>query len=628
MDARELKERLGNRAMYIIAEGLGQRLDKHKKIVCPFHSDHDPSLSWYEQGNTFKCLACNETMDIYRYYTEFEGIDFVEAKQKIANIIGIELAYKGEKKTYTKPKEKHEPLTDTIVKFLKTRGISKEIAEYWDIESEFINGKEVMVFKHNDQRGKLVLNAYREVESKEFQRQTGNKTILFGMDKIDFKKPCIIVEGHLDALSVSMVYKNVVSVPAGINNTDWIENCWAFIDKVDKFIFWADNDKKNGISLAEKIRSRIGKEKCTVEFHQDYKDANELLMAEGVEGIEEFIEEATMPKVEGLINMGRRKSNIGEIEKFKCGFYDIDRHLNSLEYGCLSVIFGRDNEGKSTFISQMIAELLKTQKVFLYSGEMTEYKIEDWIMSQIISGDEKHLDKYRDEWGEELISIKSNAKQAICKWYRDKFFLYECKMEANVSSGLFKVMDMAHKVYGVRMFFIDNIMAAVDDSNEETNKAEMKFMKAVKQFAITYNVHVFVVAHPNKEGSIEHKALNKVDVNGSKVITNIADYVFAVERSWNPQDDSLNEIYRKPVEGEKNKYYTSIVRILKNRAKKPRKDLYYRFHTTSLRFFNDEVNKSFGGNWRMFLKPEPKTVKYYNGTEQTFEHGEVDNNLF
>lgn len=322
--------------------------------------------------------------------------------------------------------------------------------------------------------------------------------------------------------------------------------------------------------------------------------------------------------------MGRRRSGAIENETFKIGFYDIDRHLKGFGYGDLTVIFGRDNEGKSTFISQAIAELLKTQKVFLYSGELADYKIEEWIMSQIIAGDTQYIETKKDEYGDETKIIKENAKNAILRWYRDRFYLFEAKMGCDVNSRLFDVMENAFKVLGVRVFFIDNMMTATDDSNGDTVKAENGFVKKLKNFCLTYKVHVFLIAHPNKAGSMEYTPLNKVDVNGSKVITNTADNVIAVERSWDPTKEKIDKMYCKPVEGEQGKYYTGIIRILKNRSKKPRVDLYYRFSVTSSRFFNKSVPKEFDYKWKKYLKPEDKTVKYYNGSEQTFKQGELE----
>jgi twinkle protein len=443
------------------------------------------------------------------------------------------------------------------------------------------------------------------------------------MDKIDFKLPVIITEGHPDAMAVSTVYKNVVSVPSGIKNLDWIENCWNFINKVEKFIIWADNDNKTGIEGAEEIRVRIGKNKCVVDYHFKHKDANELLIKEGERALKEFVDDMMAPRIDGLINMGRRRGTKTGIEKFRTGFKDIDSHLSGLEYGCFTVIFGRDNEGKSTFISQMIAEILKDQKVFLYSGELTDYKVEDWIMSQIVSGDEKHSFEYFDEFGEKTIGIKESAKRAIYKWYQDRFFLYEIDSSVSSTSKIFDVMESAFKIYGVRVFFVDNIMSALDISTSNSVVEETAFVKRMKAFALDYNVHIFMVAHPNKSGSVEHVQLQKVDVNGAKAITSIADYIFAVERSWNPENESLNEMYRMPVVGVQNKYYTSIVRILKNRVKRPRIDLFYRFHGSSLRFYNDTVEQKFAGKWQNHLIQEPKTIKLISGEIQTLNNGEL-----
>jgi hypothetical protein len=237
---------------------------------------------------------------------------------------------------------------------------------------------------------------------------------------------------------------------------------------------------------------------------------------------------------------------------------------------------------------------------------LSEEKIEDWIMTQIISGDSKFIKGYADEYGDPVKVISAEAKKAIMRWYREKFFLFESKMDSTVNSGLFSIMEKTFKIHGVRIFFIDNMMTATDESIQDTVRAEGAFVKKLKEFCLAYNVHVFLVAHPNKQGSNEYTPLNKVDVNGSKVITNAADNVIAVERSWDPKRMDIPEMYRKPVEGSNGNYYTTIVRILKNRSNKPRKDLFYRFHVESSRFFSECVPRVFDGDWKKFLKPNLK----------------------
>ena len=53
-------ERLGISAKDIIMSGLSVSENREKKIICPFHNDSHPSMSWFEEGNTFVCMVCRE----------------------------------------------------------------------------------------------------------------------------------------------------------------------------------------------------------------------------------------------------------------------------------------------------------------------------------------------------------------------------------------------------------------------------------------------------------------------------------------------------------------------------------------------------------------------------------------
>ena len=72
-------------------------------------------------------------------------------------------------------------------------------------------------------------------------------------------------------------------------------------------------------------------------------------------------------------------------ETIETGFIDYDQHVFDLKLGEITIIFGRNGEGKSTVASQMLAHhLSKKRKAYLYSGELSENKIQEWLYKQII----------------------------------------------------------------------------------------------------------------------------------------------------------------------------------------------------------------------------------------------------
>ena len=617
LDAKQLKEILGNRAKEIIMNGLNQT-EKNKKIICPLHDDHKPSMSWFEDGLLWKCMSCNGTLDIYSYYQEFENMTFTESLNKVAELVGEEqyIPKTQSKKVFKKATEKYRPLTQTAINVAEKRGIKKSTLEAWEVEIAQFYGEEWFAFKYKDEKNKVVFNTYRKLDEKKCQRERDTKEILWGINHIDVKKPVIIVEGQFDAMVVYQCgYKNVVSIPSGITAKGWIENSWNWLQKVDKIIIWSDNDIQ-GLEGANEIRKRLGIEKTTIDYHPQYKDANDMLLKGGEELVREFIDDLLALKVEGLVNMGRRRTENNKKTGFKCGFPELDRHFKYFKHGDLTIIFGRDNEGKSTFLSQMISSVLINEKVFLYSGELTDDNIESWIVQQMIGNKRKYISQDIDDFGDIEYNPKFEAVRAIRKWYADKFYTYENKIELDGNDRMFKVMQQAYKKHGIRVFFIDNLMSSVSSSDKDTNAAETDFVKKCKLFAQTYKAHVFVVAHPNKTGSIDYTPLEKVHVSGSKNITNAADNIIAVERAWELKKEEVNEIYTQV--DEKGNHYTSIVRCMKDRVKRGRFNYFFKFDVRSSRFFNDKTTSSVDYGWEKFIAEGPGDF-YKKSIENPFE---------
>lgn len=60
---------------------------KSHVAVCPFHDDHDPSMSISSDKQIYKCFVCGAGGNVFNFVKEFEKISFVEAVQRVANHI-------------------------------------------------------------------------------------------------------------------------------------------------------------------------------------------------------------------------------------------------------------------------------------------------------------------------------------------------------------------------------------------------------------------------------------------------------------------------------------------------------------------------------------------------------------
>ena len=71
-----------------IADVVGQyvvlkKMGRHQKGLCPFHSEKTPSFLVNEELNMYKCFGCGAGGDSIKFLMEIEGIDFVEALERL-----------------------------------------------------------------------------------------------------------------------------------------------------------------------------------------------------------------------------------------------------------------------------------------------------------------------------------------------------------------------------------------------------------------------------------------------------------------------------------------------------------------------------------------------------------------
>ncbi len=76
--------------------------------VCPFHDDHNPSMSVSKERQLYKCFVCNKGGNVFNFVKDYENISYIEAVVKVANLVGIPITYTYSKKNDDKYKEEYE----------------------------------------------------------------------------------------------------------------------------------------------------------------------------------------------------------------------------------------------------------------------------------------------------------------------------------------------------------------------------------------------------------------------------------------------------------------------------------------------------------------------------------------
>lgn len=603
-DARDLKLALGTQAKDIIAQGL--RIDLNERTglaLCPFHTEKTPSFSWYEEGLMFKCFGCGTTIDIFDYYTQHENMSFIQAKEKVSELTGIQIHYV----------KKREPLVskatnpkDHIYKFFDSRGIKKETVDYWRIGEKKVDFAKVgektdikmgIVFPCFDENDVLIHETYRS-STKQIKQNLGTEAILYGMWHINTSKTLCICEGQIDAMAIwQSGYKNVVSVPAGANNYQFLIYNLDWLHQFDDIVIWADNDDP-GRKLASVIKSKFNNVRVLC-CDDELKDANDMLLKSGSKSIMEFLtREPELPV--GAIYLSEQSYNTGKVaeeDRIETGFKELDRHVKDIRVEEFTIVFGRDGEGKSTFISQLITHrVLHDKKTFLFSGELGLQAIQEWMYKQIVGENRSCYNKIEEKYGDEYV-LKPGIVKAIQKYIGKNIIMLDRRKKLTTKE-LIENMKILATRNQVKFFVIDNLQSALEENASSLNSDQSNFAEDLRMFAVTHKVSVMLVAHPRKSDEldtskkeVESGNLAKDDISGTKNMSNKAHNIISVERDFDARKFDL------------------IVTLLKDKRTAGRKSFKYHFSKNSFRYFSAETPELVESPWKKYYQEEATLPK-------------------
>lgn len=422
--------------------------------------------------------------------------------------------------------------------YLEGRGISRTVAEKYQVTA-FEDRPNILWFPFFDEHNKLVYAKFRKMDykpgvskgSKEWQQKDG-KPILFGMNECEDFATLVITEGQIDSMSCAEAgIKNAVSVPCGKTNFSWIANCKEWVKKFETIIVFGDME--NGqMSLLEKISQKFDN-KIKAVRQQDYlgeKDANAILKKYGADAIRDCINNAQALNAECVKPLSKVKNpDIDSMEFIETGIRDIDEALDGgIALGQVCILSGKRGDGKSTFMSQVIANAIEQDYgTFIYSAELPDYQFKGWLNTQVAG--EANVVGHKNKYGKIKYAPTNEAQVLIDKWYDGKAFIFDNTFSdsSDKELDLINVIEQTIKANDVKLICIDNLMTAMESirSQSELYIAQGRFVGRLKKLVTKYNVAAILVVHPRKSGKDTDKDFDNDDVAGSADITNKADIV-------------------------------------------------------------------------------------------------------
>lgn len=470
---------------------------------CPFHKETTPSFYVTPAKGIYKCFGCGKSgTDAIQFIMDYKHIPYPDALRYLADEYNIVLEEEGNQ-IYTAPTWKNNTsLSEPIVKWFEGRKISQKtlvtakISEGVEYMPQLEKEVNTIQFNYFD-KGELVNIKYRGPK-KSFKLHKGAKLILYGLDSLIGKTEAFITEGECDTLSlIESGYITetcgVVSVPNGAskdrNNLIYINNSWEQIKHIEKWHLGLDNDS-NGRKLRDELSERFGKDKCDYIEWKDKKDANEVLINYGIQGVIDCCSAPIKFPLEGTFTISDFSFEIDDM--YANG---LDRGISiglkdfSLRFvpGYMTGITGISSHGKSEAFDEIGLRLtiFKQENGAYYSPENKPTQLHYSKMARRIIG--KNWD------GPNRITKEEEAQ--VRKRLENHIFFIKPEKDFSLTSILNSVREIKRR-FGLNYFCIDawNKLSHKSKDLLETEIA----LNELALFCEAEQVHCFLIAHPKK----------------------------------------------------------------------------------------------------------------------------------
>ena len=257
MDRRDIE-----RIRLISCENAAMRLGlvvKQHKALCPFHEDHNPSLTF--KKNKYKCWSCGESGDTISLVQKVLHKDFLDACRWLADEHDVILAeYKPEEEKPPKPFDpkryvrffEHPWLIDEARKFLfEERKLDERVVRWCRLTSwKDRNGIPWLEIPYFDRMGKLIGIQNRNLikgATPRFRFPQGGSLSLYNQPVLNMIRPgetLYICEGASDTWSMlSEGYKAIAIPSATLLAKKDVELLQSVSSELSvRYAMWPDND--------------------------------------------------------------------------------------------------------------------------------------------------------------------------------------------------------------------------------------------------------------------------------------------------------------------------------------------------------------------------------------------------
>lgn len=532
----------------IISEHVQLKPQGHDMVGrCPFHEEKTPSFKVHKTQGFYKCFGCGKSGDAISFLQEYKNINYIEAINIIAAKYNIEIN-ETTRKQYEKPIPRIQAPSDNIIQYFVKRNISAGTVRHFNI-TEAIEWmpkaqKEIPVICFNYYKNSELINIKFRGKDKDFKLSKNAEQIFYNLDAIENENEIVIVEGEIDAMSCHEAgIRNVISVPNGTPpansqlNLEYLNNCWKSFEGKTKIVIAADNDTP-GKALRDELARRLGYDRCyMIDYPKDCKDANDILIHHGKQGLLHIISEARKWPIKGILTMDDLYPLVAEYYEngypkgYKAGIGEFDEYLQ-FSGGQMTVITGIPNSGKSEFIDWLCTSLARN-----HNWKFAILSFENPAAIHVTKLMEKFIGlsfNFRKDPNHRM--TRQQFEEGI--YLTDLYFSFIdiTQTDVTIEGILSKCKELILRT-GIKGIIIDPwnyIEHKIPPGYTETQYIS-EALSLIKDFALRNDVHIFIIAHPKKmqkDQRGKYPVPTMYDISGSAHFFNKTDNGISVHRDF------------------------------------------------------------------------------------------------
>lgn len=406
---------------------------------------------------------------------------------------------------------------------------------------------------YRDRSGRIVAQKIRR-KNKEFSFEGDTKSIgLFGDHLWSKGKKIVVVEGEIDALSVSQAQGNkwpVVSVPNGAQGAARsIKKAYDYLENFEEVILMFDMDEP-GQKAAQECAEilPVGKAKIA---SLPFKDANECLVNGKPDAIIQAIWNAKPYRPDGLLSTRDLREVILKPDAMGLAYpySGLNDKLKGIHPATLVTITAGSGIGKTTFVREIAYHLHTVHKVkvgMIMLEETTKHTTRSMVGMHINKRIENDLSNtspveleqaFEELFGERDITLY------------DHFGSTEVENVLSRIRYMAKAMDCTHVILDHLSILVSELDGGHDGERKLIDVTMTKLRTLVQETGIT----LFLISHLKRpsgdKGHEDGATVSLGQLRGSHSIAQISDAVIGLQK---PADDPTGD--------------TTEVVVLKNRG--------------------------------------------------------------